>query len=83
MNTSHYLCIIIIKQNKHMTTLEQKPAAYNEAKQECEKYINYKGDKRSISYKVLSHRVVDCWMNRMNSLAKQLELPTYTETFYN
>ena len=61
-----------------MTKLE----AYNEAKTECAKYINYNGDKRSVTYKLLSHRVIDLWMNRMNAMAKQLNLPTYLETFY-
>lgn len=65
-----------------MTTQNDKLVAYNEAKAECEKYINYKGDKRSINYKVLSHRVIDCWMNRMNAMAKQLNLPTYLEAFH-
>ena len=65
-----------------MATQEAKLAAYNEAKTECEKYNNYKGDKRSIIYKSLSHMVIDCWMNRMNALAKQLNLPNYTETFH-
>ena len=62
-----------------MTKLE----AYNEAKEECSKYVNYKGDKRSLTYKILSHRVIDLWMNRMNAMAKQLQMPTYLETFYN
>lgn len=61
-----------------MTNLE----AYNEAKSVCEKYINFKGDKRTTWYKVLSHWVVDCMMNRMNAMAKKLNLPTYLETFY-
>lgn len=65
-----------------MKTKEQKLAAYNEAKAECEKYIQYNGDKRSSTYKILAHRVCDLYMGRMNNFAKQLGLPNYLETFY-
>lgn len=64
-----------------MKTVDQKIEAYNEAKAECEKYKSYKGDKRSTTYKLLSHRVIDLWMSRMNNLSKQLGLPNYSETF--
>ena len=65
-----------------MTTTELH-TAYNEAKLECEKYINYNGDKRKYIYKLMQHRVIDLWMIRMNFLAKRLSLPTFNETFYN
>lgn len=66
-----------------MTTLESQLEAYNEAKIECEKYVNFSGDKRSFSYKLLSRRVIDLWMNRMNHLAKKLNLPTYQQQFFD
>lgn len=65
-----------------MATVEQNITNYKEAKEECEKYINYKGDKRGVIYKRMSHDVVDLWIGRMNFLAKQLNLPNFLETFY-
>lgn len=62
-----------------MTKLE----AYNEAKNICERYINYTGDKRCFAYKVLQNSVVEAYMNRMNNVGKQLGLPTYLELFFN
>ena len=65
-----------------MSTTNEKLEAYNEAVAICEKYINYKGDKRSVLYKRLQHSVIDCFMNRMSSFGRQLGLPTYTEKFF-
>jgi hypothetical protein len=63
-------------------TVEQKLEAYNEAKASCEVYKNFKGDKRSFTYRMLANNVVDVWMGRMNNFGKQLGLPTYNEYFY-
>ena len=68
--------------NKVMETKEEKLKAYNEAKEICSKCLNYKGDKRTVIYKRLSHTVVDCYMGRMNSFGKLLGLPSYTEYFF-
>ena len=65
-----------------MKATSEKIEAYNEAKMICSQYKNYAGDKRSFVYKRLEHSVIDCFMNRMNSLAKQIGLLTYQETFY-
>lgn len=65
-----------------MATTSEKIEAYNEAKKICSQYKNYTGDKRSVAYKRLQHLVIDCFMNRMNNFAKQLNLPNYQETFY-
>jgi hypothetical protein len=65
-----------------MTTQDQKLEAYNEAKENCEIYKNFKGDKRSFVYRRLSKNVVDVWMGRMNNFGKQLGLPTFNEFFY-
>ena len=65
-----------------METKEEKLKAYNEAKEICLKCFNYKGDKRTVIYKRLSHTVVDCYMGRMNSFGKLLGLPSYTEYFF-
>ena len=75
-----YICNVI--KNKQMETKEEKLKAYNEAKEICSKYLNYKGDKRTVIYKRLSHTVIDCYMGRMNSFGKLLGLPSYTEYFF-
>lgn len=62
-------------------THRQKIEAYNEAKSICSEYKNFTGDKRSFGFRRLESSVVDCFMNRMNNLAKQLNLPTYNEVF--
>ena len=56
--------------------------AYNEAKAICFKYINFKGDKRRMSYIVLQRAVIECYMGRMTNFGKQLNLPTYLDFFY-
>lgn len=66
-----------------MATVEQKLAAYNEAKENCEFCKNYKGDKRSFIYRRLINNVVEVWMGRMDNFGKQLGLPTYKQYFYN
>ena len=66
-----------------MKTLEEKMAEYNEAKTICEKYINYKGDKRSLLYKRLQRNVIECMAKRMTNYGKMLNLPTYTEYFFD
>lgn len=63
-------------------TTEQLTAAYNEAKNICESYINYKGDKRTIYYKSLTHAVVDLYMDRMNNFGRKLGLPLF-DSLYN
>ena len=63
--------------------LKAKLEAYNEAKEICLKCFNYKGDKRTVVYKRLSHIVVDCYMWRMNSFGKELGLPNYNEYFFD
>ena len=65
-----------------MTTIEKKLEAYSEAREMCEMYKNYKGDKRSFIYRRLANNVVDVWMGRMNNFGKQLGLPTFQEYFY-
>lgn len=66
-----------------MQTTSQHLEAYNEAKQICEAYKNYKGDKRSISYKRLQNIVIDVYMHRMNNFGSKLNLPTFNEYFYD
>lgn len=56
--------------------------SYNEAKKICDAYQNYKGDKRSFTYKQLDRAVNDVFMHRMNAMGKQLGLPGYMETYY-
>lgn len=56
--------------------------SYNEAKKICDTYQNYKGDKRSFTYKQLDRAVNDVFMHRMNAMGKQLGLPGYMETYY-
>jgi hypothetical protein len=65
-----------------MTTTEKYQAAYNEAKEVCIAYKDFKGDKRSSTYKRLSIAVVDIYMGRMTSFGKKLCLPTFKEYFY-
>ena len=65
-----------------MTTTEKYQAAYNEAKEVCVAYKNFKGDKRSSTYKRLSVAVVDCFMGRMDNFGQKLGLPTFKEYFY-
>ena len=64
-----------------MEANDKKLQAYNEAKEICFAYKNYKGDKRSQQYKTLERCVVDLFMNRMTSFGKQLGLPTFNEAF--
>jgi hypothetical protein len=66
-----------------MTIEQKKLEAYNEAKAACEVYKNFKGDKRSSTYRRMANNVVDCWMGRMNNFGQQLGLPTFTQYFYN
>lgn len=61
-----------------MTKLE----AYNEAKNICERHINYTGDKRTSLFKQLERSVTEAYIGRMNAMGKQLGLPGYIETFY-
>lgn len=65
-----------------MSTTNEKMKAYLEAKQECTTYKNFKGDKRSATYKRIQNNVMILWMSRMNGFANQLGLPNYSETFY-
>ena len=64
-------------------TTTTKLDAYNEAANICRLYNNYKGDKRSITYKSLQNSVVELYMNRMNNFGKQLGLPTYRDIYSN
>ena len=57
--------------------------AYNEAKDVCIAYKQYKGDKRSKVYKRLQHAVIIVYMPRLNNFSQKLGLPNYTELFYN
>ena len=66
-----------------MTTKEKQIEAYNEAKSICERYINYKGDKRSFVYRRLQNSVVDVFMHRMTNFGRILNLPTYLDFFFN
>ena len=65
-----------------MKATNEKLEAYNEAVTICERFINYKGDKRRLAYKNLERSVVELFVGRMNSFGKQLGLPTYTEKFF-
>ena len=62
-------------------TYEQKLEAYNEAKSICEKCVNYKGDKRRISFKKLERVVIDIYIGRMNNFGKQLNLPLFDSLY--
>ncbi len=62
-----------------MKTQEQKLAAYNEAKEICILFIEYKGDKRRFSYKRLERMVFECGAPTVNYLGKQLGLPSFYE----
>ncbi len=64
------------------TLTEKYTEAYNEAKNVCIAYKQYKGDKRSSTYKKLAVAVSDCYMGRMNNFGSKLELPTFEEYFY-
>lgn len=65
-----------------MTTTEKYQAAYNEAKEVCVAYKEFKGYKRSRTYKRLSIAVVDVYMGRMTNFGQKLGLPTFQEYFY-
>lgn len=60
-------------------TVDQKIEAYNEAKAVCDRYINYTGDKRHLSYKRLENLVFEIAAKRVNNFGKQLGLPTFNE----
>ena len=62
-----------------MTTQEQKLAAYNESKEICILYFEYKGDKRRFSYKRLERMVFEFAAPRVNNFGKQLGLPSFNE----
>ena len=66
-----------------MKTQEEKMEAYNEAKSICEKYHNFTGDKRSSLYKNIERNVMECYAKRMTNFGKMLNLPTYTECYFN
>lgn len=55
--------------------------AYNEARQFCEAYVNWKGDKRKSAYKQLQRNVVNLWMGRMNNFGKKLGLPLFSSLY--
>jgi len=65
-----------------VTTTEKYKEAYDEAKEVCVAYKEFKGDKRSSTYKRLSIAVVDCYMGRMNNFGTKIGLPTFQEYFY-
>ena len=62
-----------------MTTQEKKLAAYNEAKEVCMSFINFKGDKRRMSYKRLERMVFEIAARRVNNFGKQLGLPSFND----
>ena len=65
--------------SESIKTKAEKIADYYEARKECEKYLSYKGDKRSTTYKILSHRLITLWKDRMNKLASELGLPNFND----
>lgn len=62
-----------------MNTQEYKLQEYNESKELCMLYIDYKGDKRSSYYKRLERAVFEVAARRVNNFGKQLGLPTFNE----
>lgn len=68
---------------KDMTLEERKLQAYNEAKEICEAYMNYKGDKRRSCYRRLAGSVHEVWKGRMDAFGKRTGNPTFMEYFYN
>ena len=57
----------------------EKLQNYNEAKEVCMLYIEYKGDRRSSLYKRLERAVFEIAACRVNNFGKQLGLPTFNE----
>ena len=81
----YYYCGQEMTRNEYIMNLAANAKAieaYNEAKDICSRYVNYTGDKRRLSYKMLQHAVIDMYMERMNAFAKRTNRPTYLETFY-
>lgn len=65
-----------------MKTYEEMLSAYKEAKAEIDRYMNYKGDKRSRNYRFMRQGVSEIWIPRLNNFAKKLNLPTYQKLYF-
>jgi len=62
-----------------MTTQELQLEAYNESKEVCMAFINFKGDKRRMSYKRLERMVFEIAARRVNNFGGKLGLPSFNE----